>query len=149
MLSAFLLFWSGNLDFGSLTFHLGPTGYLSYLIPLVTLACGALVWASPPQRMFYAIVGLLTVVYSLIGLNFGGWVIGLVTGVIGAGLSFAWIPDKRKPVPATGPTVNAYRSAAQTHGAHDDAEATRTDRPIGAHALPDSDDDTEPRMPRH
>jgi len=72
----------------------------------------------------------------MIGLNFGGWVIGLVTGVIGAGLSFAWIPDKRKPVPATGLTVNAYGSAAPTHGAHDDAGTIRTDRPIGAHAVP-------------
>jgi len=94
--------------------------------------------------MFYAIVGLVTVVYSLIGLNFGGWVVGLLTGVIGAGLSFAWIPDKRKPFPAAGPTVHPYEVAAQPDGAHDDAGTTRTDRRIGAHAIPDSDDDTDP-----
>ena len=79
----------------------------------------------------------------MIGLNFGGWVIGLVTGVIGAGLSFAWIPDKRKPVPASGLTVNAYGSAAPTHGAHDDAGTIRTDRSART-PCPDSDDDTDP-----
>src|SRR5262245_30460085 len=103
MLSGFALFWSGNLDFTSLSVHLGPSGFLSYVIPLVTFLCGALVWVSPPQRMFYAIVALVTVLYSIISLNLGGWIIGLVLGLFGAALSFAWIPNKRVPVTADGP----------------------------------------------
>src|SRR5215467_471000 len=103
MLSGFVLFYSGNLNLLSLTVHLGPTGYLSYVIPLVVFLCGLLVWLSPPQRMFYSIVGLLSVLYSIISVNLGGFVVGLILGLFGAALSFAWIPNKRTPVADAGP----------------------------------------------
>lgn len=136
--SGFLLFWSSNLDFGNLTFHLGPTGYLSYVIPLVTATCGALVWASPSQRMFYAIVSLATVIYSIIALNLGGWLLGLISGMFGASLSFAWIPNKRVPVPATGPTDAPDGGDAQAPDG--DADTTEIGSPAGAHGWDDHDD---------
>lgn len=99
LLSAGELFLSSNMDLTSMKVHLGPTGFLSYVIPLMLALCGALVWASPGQRMFYGIVGLAVAVYSLIGLNLGGFVLGMVLGVVGGALSVAWAPV----VPRTAP----------------------------------------------
>jgi hypothetical protein len=77
---------------GGLTFQFGPTGFLSWLIPVVLAACGLLFWFTPQQRMFYAIVASVTAVYSLIGVNLGGFFIGLLLGMVGSALGFAWTP---------------------------------------------------------
>src|SRR5439155_6145035 len=92
VLSGAEIFLSGNLSLGSLSVKLGLQGFLSYLIPVVLVLCGLLTWFSPQQRLFYGIVGALVAVYSLIGVNLGGFLIGLVLGVLGGGLAAAWTP---------------------------------------------------------
>src|SRR6185369_2290334 len=72
ILSAVELFLSSNLNPTDFQVHFGPTGFLSYVIPAMLLLCGSLTWLSPGQRLFYGILGTLTAVYSLIGLNLGG-----------------------------------------------------------------------------
>jgi hypothetical protein len=42
--------------------------------------------------MFYAIVGSVTAVFSLIAVNLGGFFIGLLLGMVGGALGFAWTP---------------------------------------------------------
>jgi len=42
VLSGLELFASANLTLGGIEIHLGPQGFLSYLIPLLTLICGVL-----------------------------------------------------------------------------------------------------------
>ncbi|MEV4536810.1 DUF6114 domain-containing protein [Asanoa sp. NPDC049518] len=92
VLSAVEIFLSTQLSLGGLSFQLGPTGFLSWLIPTILLACGVLSWTTPAQRLFYAVVGAVTAVFSLIGVNLGGFFVGLVLGIVGAGLVFAWLP---------------------------------------------------------
>src|SRR5690348_6057380 len=99
ILSAIELFFSANLNPGALQVHFGPTGFLSYVIPVVMLLCGVLSWVSPGQRLFYGILGALTAVYSLIGLNLGGFFVGLLLGVIGGALAAAWSPLPEPPDP--------------------------------------------------
>lgn len=94
------IFYSGNMDLGNLHVQFGPQGFLIYLVPGVLVLCGALVWLSPAQRLFYGVVGALVAVYSLIGVNLGGWLIGLLLGVTGGALSVAWTPVT--PVPPAG-----------------------------------------------
>jgi hypothetical protein len=91
ILSGVELFLSANLKF-ALEVHFGPTGFLSYVIPAMLLLCGLLTWLSPGQRLFYGILGTLTALYSIIGLNLGGFFLGMVFGVVGGGLAAAWSP---------------------------------------------------------
>src|SRR5262249_34936457 len=84
-----------NLDLTAIQFHLGPEGFLSYLLPVLLLVSGLLIWLTPQQRFFYAIIGTLTAVYALIGLNLGGFLLGTLIGMIGGGVGFA-----RQPHPA-------------------------------------------------
>lgn len=95
------LFLSGNMDLGNIQMHVGPEGFLSYLLPLIEVACGLLVWFTPAQRLFYAIVAAITSVYSLIGLNLGGFLIGMLLGMVGAALAFGWQPRALPAAPAT------------------------------------------------
>src|SRR6185312_4835703 len=97
MLSGVVLYLSANLQPGNITIHLGLQGFLSYVLPLIMVLTGALVWASPSQRIFYGVIGLVTAIYSLIGLNLGGFLIGFFIGMMGSVITLAWIPNKRGP----------------------------------------------------
>ncbi|MEV4703083.1 DUF6114 domain-containing protein [Actinoplanes sp. NPDC049316] len=97
VLAGLELFLSANLTLGDLQVHFGPQGFLSYLLPLILLLCGVLTWVSPGQRLFYGILGLLTAVYTLIGLNFGGFGLGMLLGIFGGALVLAWSPARPQP----------------------------------------------------
>jgi hypothetical protein len=161
ILAGVFLFLSGNLDITNIQVHLGVTGFLSYIVPLFVVLCGALVWVSPSQRIFYGILGNAAAVYSIVSVNLGGFVVGMLLGIIGGSLAASWVPDKFVP-------------AAQLHGEPptddfdamlDAGEDTSDAGPIGAHALteptPTHDDGdhvpnategeqgTRPPRPRH
>jgi hypothetical protein len=97
ILSAILFFLTSNLGFSNFEIHLGPTGFLSYVIPLVVLLCGLLSWVSPEQRLFYGIIALVTALYSMIGLNFGGFGVSMLAGFVGGALVVAWGPPRIRP----------------------------------------------------
>ena len=77
-LAALFAAWSGTL----------PRRVLTAIVVL----CGVLIWLTPAQRLFYAVIGLVTALYSLIGLNLGGFGAGMVLGIIGGALAIAWTP---------------------------------------------------------
>ena len=89
------IFYSGNLNLGNIQIHLGLNGFKSYIIPLVVVLCGALIWATPAQRIFYGVIGTAAAVYSVVSVNLGGFIVGLLLGIFGGALSIAWVPDKR------------------------------------------------------
>jgi hypothetical protein len=91
------LFLSANLTLGDLEVHMGPEGFLSYLLPLLLVLSGVLSWVTPGQRLFYGILGLLTAVYSLVGLNLGGFGLGMLIGIVGGALVLAWAPTRPRP----------------------------------------------------
>ncbi|QLQ38400.1 DUF6114 domain-containing protein [Micromonospora robiginosa] len=88
------IFATTQMSLNGLTFQMGPTGFLSWLVPTILVTCGMLLWFSPAQRMFYSVVAAITALYSLIGVNLGGFFIGLLLGMIGSALGFAWVPRK-------------------------------------------------------
>jgi hypothetical protein len=100
------------MSLGGLSFQMGPTGFLSWLIPTILVACGMLMWFSPQQRMFYSIVGAMTAVFSLIAVNLGGFFIGMVLGMLGGALGFGWVP-----VPGRGPAAAPDAPAGEAEGA--------------------------------
>jgi hypothetical protein len=107
------LFFSANLTLGDLQVHFGPEGFLSYLLPVVLVLCGVLSWITPGQRLFYGILGLLTAVYSLIGLNLGGFFAGMLIGIIGGALLLAWAPDPHRPREASAPAPSPPQDAPE------------------------------------
>jgi hypothetical protein len=135
------------MSFSNLTLQLGPTGFLSWLIPVLLFTCGLLMWITPQQRIFYAVVAVVAAVYSLIGVNLGGFLLGAVLGTIGSGLGFAWIPG-RQPV---GDAAADDGSDADADGDPDPGTST-DDRAAGDPAVgPDQDapapDDTASKGP--
>lgn len=97
VLSGLELFWSANLDLANIQIHIGPQGFLSYLLPILMVICGVLVWFTPAQRAFYGIIGLLAALYSFIGLNLGGWFAGMVLGIVGGALTVSWTQQAPPP----------------------------------------------------
>lgn len=69
----------------------------------------------PAQRHFPAIVAMMLAVASLPLANLGGWLIGMVLGIAGAGLVFAWTPytDKQLTRFAERDAARATRRAAR------------------------------------
>jgi hypothetical protein len=131
ILSGLELLYSGNLSLGNIEIHLGLIGFYSYIIPLVVVLCGALTWTLPSQRLFYGIVGNAAVVYSIVSVNLGGFLIGLLLGIVGGALSIAWVPDKRRYDRGTQPTVAGPDDDADGAGPDDAADGlpTETDVP--------------------
>ncbi|MET8361729.1 DUF6114 domain-containing protein [Micromonospora sp. NPDC005171] len=91
------MFASTRMTLNGLSFHSGATGLLSLLIPIILVTCGLLLWFTPAQRLFYSVVAAVTAVYSLIGLNLGGFFVGLLLGIVGSALAFAWTPIHPTP----------------------------------------------------
>ncbi|MFG2055271.1 DUF6114 domain-containing protein [Micromonospora sp. NPDC048930] len=130
------IFGTTQMSLNGLTFQMGPTGFLSWLIPVILVACGMLLWFSPAQRMFYAIVAAITALYSLIGVNLGGFFIGLLFGMIGSALGFAWVPAKKaapagEPVAETGPAVEEDAGEAEPALVNDLLPRQREDEATG------------------
>ncbi|MFE2109522.1 DUF6114 domain-containing protein [Kitasatospora sp. NPDC059463] len=74
--------------------HIGLQGLSGYLVPTVMVVCGLLVLFNPAQRLFYSVVAVLASLGSWLTSNLGGFLIGMLLGVIGSCLTFGWVPDQ-------------------------------------------------------
>ncbi|WP_422750964.1 DUF6114 domain-containing protein [Micromonospora sp. WMMD1219] len=123
---------STRLTLNGLSFSSGATGLLSLLIPGILVTCGVLLWLSPAQRLFYSIVAAITAVYSLIGLNLGGFFLGLLLGIVGSALAFAWVPTLPAG-PAGAEAAEAGRDTDEPGTTVDDEPETAVDaQPVNA-----------------
>jgi hypothetical protein len=76
--------------------HVGMQGLVGYLVPVVILLCGVLLLASPAQRLFYSTVAAVCALASWATSNLGGFVLGMLLGLVGSALAFAWTPNKKR-----------------------------------------------------
>ncbi|WGY01427.1 DUF6114 domain-containing protein [Nocardioides sp. QY071] len=69
----------------------------------------------PAQRHFPALVAMMLAVASLPLANLGGWLVGMVLGITGAGLVFSWTPFSEKQLDrfAAKDAARAERRAAR------------------------------------
>lgn len=74
------------------TVHQGMAGVASWLIGALLVTAGALLWFQPAQRTFFGILAVLLAMVSFLTSNFGGFFLGLLLGVVGGALGFAWSP---------------------------------------------------------
>lgn len=85
------LFFSGQLDTGNLHIQLGIEGLQATIIPITLVVLGVLAMAMPVHHVFYGILALIIAVYSLVGVNLGGFILGMLLASIGAVLVVAWM----------------------------------------------------------
>ena len=86
------LFFSGQLDIGKIHVQLGIEGLQATIIPILLVLLGVLVIAMPAHRIFYGVIALAVAVYSLVGVNLGGFFIGMLLSTVGGILTVAWMP---------------------------------------------------------
>ncbi len=94
------MFLSTQLDLGSIKVQLGVEGFQAVLIPAGLLLLGVLAVSMPAHHVFYGVVALVVAVYSIIGVNLGGFFLGMLLGAVGGVLVVAWAPRPRDD-PAT------------------------------------------------
>lgn len=80
-----------------LVIYIGIGGVAGVIIGALLMACGVLVWFQPAHRVFYSIAGVLLAVASFIATNLGGFFVGMLLGVVGGSVSFAWTPISEQP----------------------------------------------------
>jgi hypothetical protein len=88
------MFFSGQLDIGKIHVQVGIEGMQATIIPVVLVVLGILAVLMPVHRIFYGVISLVVSVYSLIGVNLGGFFIGMLLGAVGGVMIVSWMPKK-------------------------------------------------------
>lgn len=76
--------------------HVGMQGMVGYLVPVLLLLCGVLLLLNPAQRLFYSTIAAVFALASWATSNLGGFVLGLILGLVGSALAFAWTPHRAR-----------------------------------------------------
>ncbi|MGW4637950.1 DUF6114 domain-containing protein [Sphaerisporangium sp. NPDC004334] len=99
-----------SLDALPLIVHSVEAG-LAYLLSITMIALGVLIVFQPAQRVFLGVVAILLSIASVVYVNVGGFLLGMVLGLLGGALTAAWTPVPQDPAgavpqdPAGGPDV--------------------------------------------
>lgn len=142
LLAGLEIFGTTQMGGDGLRVQMGPSGFLSWLIPTILIACGVLLWITPQQRPFYSIVAVMTAVFSLVAVNLGGFFIGMLLGLVGGALGFAWTPNgpgRSKAAAAPGepqPTAGPNATADTIEMANAPAGTAKADETLVAPELP-------------
>jgi Family of unknown function (DUF6114) len=72
--------------------HFGVGGLAGLLVPVIMVICGLLLLFNPQQRLFYSILAVLMSLASWATSNLGGFLVGMILGLVGGSLAFAWTP---------------------------------------------------------
>lgn len=76
----------------NIVLQFGVEGAQATILPLALVLLGILVIAQPVHRIFYGVISLAISVYSIAGVNLGGWVVGFLLGVVGGIIVVSWAP---------------------------------------------------------
>jgi hypothetical protein len=91
---AAVLFFSGRLEVGGMAVQLGMPGLQSTILPAIIALSGVLAAVHPAQHVFYGLVALAGSLYSLVAVNLGGYVVGMLLGCIGGVVVVSWLPRR-------------------------------------------------------
>jgi Family of unknown function (DUF6114) len=79
--------------------HIGLTGLAGFAVPVLMILCGLMLWFAPQPRIFYASLILLLSLASWITSNLGGFIVGMLVGLVGGALAFTWTTAPRTKAP--------------------------------------------------
>lgn len=145
----------------NIVLQFGMEGAQATLLPITLILLGILSIAQPVHRIFYGVIALAISVYSIAGVNLGGWVVGFLLGVIGGIIVVSWAPpavdaeavdaEAVEPADGTDGTAGsddgASRAGDAAAPAEDDAPALRTAAEGEGGPVPEADHDV-PRAGR-
>lgn len=107
----------------NIVLQFGVEGAQATILPIALILLGILSIAQPVHRIFYGVIALAISVYSIAGVNLGGWVVGFLLGVIGGIVVVSWGP----PVEAA--EADGAEPAAEADGAEPVAEVGDPEQP--------------------
>jgi hypothetical protein len=91
-----------RLSLGGIPLALSTTaGAGSLVIGVLLIVLGVILWLQQHARVFAGIAAILLALISLPLANFGGFLLGLLCGLVGGSLACAWAPpstDEPQPV---------------------------------------------------
>jgi Family of unknown function (DUF6114) len=131
MLAGVEMFFSGQLDLGNIHVQLGIEGLQSTIIPIAMLLLGLLSMLMPQHRIFYGVISLVLSVYSLVGLNLGGFFVGMLLGAVGGILIVSWMATKpAEPEAVTAELATAELAPADSSAPHEFASDASAREPL-------------------
>lgn len=88
-----------SIPLGPMTFTVQQSlaGIASWLVGVLLVALGVLVWVQPQHRLFYGILTILLALVSFLTSNLGGFLLGMLLGIVGGALIFGWTPEQMRP----------------------------------------------------
>jgi len=92
----------------ALVMHFGLYGLAGYLVPALLVVLGLLILFDPQHRTFYSLLAVLAALGTWLTSNLGGFILGMLLGLIGGSLAFGWQAGP-KPVRTHG---KRYRPSA-------------------------------------
>jgi len=102
------MFLSTQLDIGKLHIQMGVEGFQATIIPIGLVLLGALIAAMPQHRIFYGVLALALSIYSIVGVNLGGFLFGMLLSAVGGILVVSWAPTSAaERVPLVEPVETA------------------------------------------
>jgi len=87
-------------DLLSVVPHIGIQGLAGYLIPAHLLLMGVLLWLNPAERTIYSLIAIFLALWSWTTSNLGGFFVGMLLGMVGGALAFAWTTDAQHGSPS-------------------------------------------------
>lgn len=74
----------------ALVMHFGLYGLAGYLVPGLLIVLGLLILFDPQHRTFYSVLAVLAALGTWLTSNLGGFIVGMLLGLIGGSLAFGW-----------------------------------------------------------
>ena len=75
--------------------HFGLYGLAGYLVPALLTLLGLLIVFDPVHRTFYSVLAVLAALGTWLTSNLGGFMIGMLLGLVGGSLAFGWQQGER------------------------------------------------------
>ncbi|MFF5718934.1 DUF6114 domain-containing protein [Streptomyces buecherae] len=82
---------------------LGLGGIAAIGIGIALVVAGLFLWFAPRARHYVSINALLLSVLSFAATNLGGFLIGMMLGIVGSAMGFGWTPREAPEAPASPP----------------------------------------------
>ena len=95
-----LLMLAGPLTAIKVILVAGQVVWMGITVGAAVSVFGLFLWFAPSQRQ---VAGVLIVILSLVSFitsDFGGFLLGMLLGLTGGAMGFAWVPRRPAPTPA-------------------------------------------------
>jgi len=116
LLAGVEMFFSTQLDLGNMHVQLGVEGFQATIIPLGFVLLAVLIAVMPQHRIFYGVIALALSIYSIIGVNLGGFLIGMLLSAVGGILAVSWAPAAQPAAQAAEPMATSATTSSGSGG---------------------------------